>query len=132
MSRFLSFSLLALLCTAVHAVEPTLDIVFDKPKSLSVAGENISIDGEFTPDGYLKYGKKGIRIPAKGLLGGKGTVIVDFRVEKPQREFGRARNFVTLRNKGRLLASIYTNRATRFANSGIAMSKDEFLAAACR
>ena len=44
----------------------------------------------------------------------------------------RKMHFADNKLRRSLLASIYTNRATRFANSGIAMSKDEFLAAACR
>ncbi len=100
--------LIFLWIASIMAVEPTLEIVFDKPKTVKAGTTDVKIDGEFTEDGYLKYGKKGIRIPATGLLSDKGTVIVDFRVTKPQGEFGKARNFVTLRNKGRLLASIYT------------------------
>lgn len=105
--KLVSFLYTLLVSVALAAV-PTLDLSFDKPKVIDVGGEKIEITGPFTQDGYLLFGRKGVAIPAKTLVSNVGTIIIDCRWQPMKSELGRARSFVSLRNKGYLSASIYS------------------------
>lgn len=88
------------------AAGPTLDVVFDRPQRLTLGGAQIAIEGDFR-DGFWSYGKKGLSIPAEGLLGGQGTLVFRFRASEFREEPLRARYLLTLRNAGRVFFGPY-------------------------
>lgn len=97
----------AVLSTVVKAAE-TLNVKFDRPQTIAVAGKTVELNGEFTPDGFWRYGEKGISIPADKLVGPAGTIIFTGKFDEFKPPFGPARYLLTLRTNSRLKIGFYT------------------------
>lgn len=109
MKRLLMFVLITV-ATSLTLAKPTLVVEFDRAQELHINNKSVTIDGNFTPDGYLVYGKKGIAIPAETLLGeNTGTIIVNFKANAPKKISKYPRGFVVLRNKGRASLALSTS-----------------------
>ncbi len=92
----------------------SLSIKFDRPQTI-VGGQNsrVELGGHFTPDGYWQFGKKGLAIPAHGLLGDAGTVVLRFRQDDFTEPKMKNRILLTVRNAGTFTLCIYTDLASQ-------------------
>jgi hypothetical protein len=90
----------------LDAATPTLDLTLDRAQTLSVGGAAVALDGEFK-DGFWTYGKKGISIPAAGLVGRQGTILFRFKVSEFREEPMKARYLLVLRDAGRVFLGPY-------------------------
>jgi hypothetical protein len=96
------------LCIAafLHANDSTLNLTFDQPQQVIVAGQPIDFKGEIK-DAMLVLGEKGYTIPAQSLVGEQGTILAQLAIDKHDPARRGARHMLTLRTKSRLFVAIY-------------------------
>jgi hypothetical protein len=99
-------SVVFVLACCCGAAPPTLELNFDQPQQVTVAGQTVAIEGQFD-GGYWTYGKKALTIPAQGLLGEQGTIIYRFKVSPIVEEPMKARYLMILRDARRFYFGPY-------------------------
>lgn len=100
----------ALSMTSLFAAVPTLDIVSDKVQDVTVAGKTVKFDGEIKEiDGakVMAFGSKPFALPAKTLVGEKGTIIMDYAIDTKLSKNG-ARPLMCLRLDGPKQIAFFT------------------------
>ena len=89
----------AFCAVSAFAATPTLDIVADAQKDITVAGKTIKFDGEIKEiDGakVMAFGEKPFALPAKNLVGAKGSIVMEYAINTQNSKNG-ARPLVCLR-----------------------------------
>ena len=98
MKKITVFAFLAIFA-GMFASTPTLDIVSDAAKDVTVDGKTVKFDGEIKEiDGakVMAFGEKPFALPAKNLVGEKGSIVMEYAINTKNSKNG-ARPLVCLR-----------------------------------
>jgi hypothetical protein len=90
----------------VQAATPTLDVTFDRPQTIKVGKESVTLAGEFK-DGFWTYGKKALAFPAQSLLGKQGTILYRFKISEFKEAKMGERDLMALCNAGPFYFTVY-------------------------
>ena len=100
----------AFCAVSAFAATPTLDIVADAQKDITVAGKTIKFDGEIKEiagQKLMAFGEKPFAIPAQTLVGTKGTIVFDYAINTKNSK-NAARPLVCLRLDGTKQIAFFT------------------------
>ncbi len=104
-TKWIAGGLLSLAAGALLGGE-TLSLTFEKPQNLTAGAKTVNIRGG-NSEGFLVCGKQGLTIPAETLVGEQGTLLFEFKQEKPSEKERVNRHLLTLRCKSRMRADLY-------------------------
>ena len=100
----------ALSMSSLFAATPTLEIVGDKVQDVTVDGKIYKFDGEIKEIAGAKvmaFGAKPLSVPAKTLVGEKGTIVFDYAINTKNSK-SAARPLVCLRLDGPKQIAFFT------------------------
>ena len=100
----------AFCATSLFAATPTLEIIGDKVQDVTVNGKTFKFDGPITEINgakFMAFGEKPLAVPAKTLVGAKGTIIMDYAINTKNSKNG-ARPLVCLRLDGTKQIAFFT------------------------
>lgn len=107
-TKWIAGGLLSLAAGTLLCAE-TLSLTFEKPQNLTVGAKTINIRGG-NAEGFLVCGKQGLTIPAETLVGEQGTILFQFKQDKPSEKERVNRHLLTLRCKSRMRTGLYMVR----------------------
>ncbi len=84
----------------------TLSLTFENPRKLTFGAKTIDVRAG-NAEGFLVCGKQGLTIPAETLTGEQGTLLFEFKQEKPVEKDRVNRYVMTFRCKSRMRAGLY-------------------------
>ena len=96
MKKITTLAILALF-GSVFGATPTLDIIGDSAKDVTVNGKTIKFDGEIKEingQKLMAFGEKPFALPAKTLVGEKGSIVMEYAINtKPSKNGARSPSF---------------------------------------
>ena len=98
MKKITTLAILALF-GSVFGATPTLDIIGDSAKDVTVNGKTVKFDGEIKEingQKLMAFGEKPFALPAKTLVGEKGSIVMEYAINTKPSKNG-ARPLVCLR-----------------------------------
>ena len=108
----LSIIVAAFLPLLAAGKDAALALDFSKPQTITVNGKTLNFDGPIHEiDGckMMAFGEKNYAVPAQGLVGEKGTIVIEFAFAKPMiKSPSVVRTLAVLRANGREEIGFYS------------------------